>query len=242
MSGTDGTLPVRRQQYRDYLVILARTQMDERLLAVSDASDSVQQTLKKAHENLAGFRGKPNEEIQARSRGVRRKNLPTLPVITDVVDRMNRGTVSVTGLSIEGSRRFGNGSANHPSLRKAVTVAERNNDSQSNHERRLSDVLDAYLRAVESGETINRQAWLREHPDLSDDLELFLYGQDKLIRLAAPLRLAKGLEHQLKRELVRSGADFFDEPTADGLLAQEPNEPRKRCRRQRERLQVARIR
>src|SRR2546429_9701192 len=58
----------------------------------------------------------------------------------------------------------------------------------SEREERFNDVVAAYLDAVEAGQPEDRRALLAEHPDLADDLAAFFAGQDRLIRLATPLR------------------------------------------------------
>jgi RNA polymerase sigma-70 factor, ECF subfamily len=53
------------QRYREYLCLLARLQLDDRLQGKLDPSDVVQQTLIKAHRNLEQFRGQTDAEMAA---------------------------------------------------------------------------------------------------------------------------------------------------------------------------------
>ncbi len=58
------------EQYRDYLRLLARLHLDQRLRGALDPSDVVQQTLLKAHENLGGFRGRTDAELRGWLRAI----------------------------------------------------------------------------------------------------------------------------------------------------------------------------
>ena len=57
-----------------------------------------------------------------------------------------------------------------------------------NEEGRLEEVLAAYLRATECGQAPSRQAFLNNHPELSDELDQFFSGRDEFERALEPLR------------------------------------------------------
>ncbi len=55
-------------------------------------------------------------------------------------------------------------------------------------ELRLDAVITEYLQAVEAGRPPEETAWLAGHPDLADDLRVFLASQRSVERIAGPLR------------------------------------------------------
>jgi RNA polymerase sigma-70 factor, ECF subfamily len=75
MSHADGGLPRPLEEYRDYLRLLARLQLDIRMRGMMDPSDIVQQTPLKAHENLRGFRGRTDAELQGWLRAIMAQQL-----------------------------------------------------------------------------------------------------------------------------------------------------------------------
>ena len=71
---TEGREPC-LEQYRRYLLMLARIQLDPRLGGKLDASDVVQQTMLEAHRQQAQFRGRTEGELVAWLRQILAHNL-----------------------------------------------------------------------------------------------------------------------------------------------------------------------
>src|SRR4051812_46535668 len=55
-------------------------------------------------------------------------------------------------------------------------------------DRRLDELLAAYLEEAEAGRAPDRRAWLARHPEWADELSSFFANLDLVGRLAAPFR------------------------------------------------------
>jgi hypothetical protein len=85
MAETTGAGPPALERFREFLRLLARIQLDQRLRGKLDASDLVQQAMLRAHQGLDGFRGAGEAELAAWLRQV----LAT--TVADEVRRYGRG-------------------------------------------------------------------------------------------------------------------------------------------------------
>ncbi len=76
-------------------------------------------------------------------------------------------------------------------------------------EARRNEVLLAYVEAVQAGRGPDRSQFVAAHPDLRDDLELFLANNDEVERLMSPLR---GIERGKAHGLIGRVRDRSDGP------------------------------
>lgn len=73
--GSRSSLGTLLQQYRNYLVVLAATQIEKRLQPRVSPSDVVQETMLRAHKNFGQFRGTTEQELIAWLRQILVNNL-----------------------------------------------------------------------------------------------------------------------------------------------------------------------
>jgi RNA polymerase sigma-70 factor (ECF subfamily) len=73
--GSKSSLGSLLEQYRNYLVVLAATQIERRLQPRVSPSDVVQETMLKAHKNFGQFRGTTEQELLAWLRQILVNNL-----------------------------------------------------------------------------------------------------------------------------------------------------------------------
>jgi hypothetical protein len=82
------------ERYRDYLLLLARLQLDRGLQAKLDPSDLAQETLLKAHRNWEQFRGRTEAERAAWLRAILARHL---------ADGGRGGSVACSGQTPQGA-------------------------------------------------------------------------------------------------------------------------------------------
>jgi RNA polymerase sigma-70 factor (ECF subfamily) len=75
MAGEEDNPGQSLERYRDYLLLLARIQLDRGLQAKLDPSDLVQESLLKAHRNWGQFRGRTEAELAAWLRAILARHL-----------------------------------------------------------------------------------------------------------------------------------------------------------------------
>ena len=80
-------------------------------------------------------------------------------------------------------------------------------------ERRLDEVVTAYLKAVEAGELPNREEWLARHPGFASELAAFFDAQEQVDQLAGSLRAPNPLN---EKELEHAGTKKAWERTSLG--------------------------
>src|SRR4051795_11318817 len=73
--GSKSSLGLLLEQYRNYLVVLAATQIEKRLQPRVSPSDVVQETMLRAHKNFGQFRGSTEPELLAWLRQILVNNL-----------------------------------------------------------------------------------------------------------------------------------------------------------------------
>src|SRR5690348_2240842 len=70
MPGKSGSPGGSLERFRDYLLLLARSQLDRELQPKLDPADVVQETLLKAHQNWHQFQGSSEAELAAWLRAI----------------------------------------------------------------------------------------------------------------------------------------------------------------------------
>jgi eukaryotic-like serine/threonine-protein kinase len=78
-------------------------------------------------------------------------------------------------------------------------------ESRESREQLLDRLVTAYLEALETGDRPERAQWLARHPELATELAEFFADQDRLERVAAPLReVAQAVQGEETPDLSRT--------------------------------------
>ena len=84
-------------------------------------------------------------------------------------------------------------------------MVQESSDS-GDRDRQVNEIITAYLEAIDAGETLDRQDWLRRYPEFAAELEAFLADYEHVDRLAQPLRPVAVTGSPLPQERAVSGA------------------------------------
>src|SRR5260370_32777041 len=90
--------------------------------------------------------------------------------------------------------------------------------------RRVTEILAAYLRAVDAGQAPSRQELLARHPELAAELQAFFADQDELDQLAEPLRPVPAATPR-PAELLKPDVGAAGAPTVGAAGAVPPAPP-----------------
>jgi len=76
------------------------------------------------------------------------------------------------------------------------------NDSAA-RDRRVDEVIAAYLEAVDAGETPDPSEFIAKHGGLAEELAAFFADRDQFARLAEPLQAAAAIPDRARCVLIR---------------------------------------
>jgi hypothetical protein len=93
----------------------------------------------------------------------------------------------------------------------------------SEHDRRLDEIVTAYLKAVEAGDNPEPNDWLQRYPDLAAELSAFFAGQAQVAALAG--RETIGRRRRVLGPSGPAGADADISAPAADAFQQTPETP-----------------
>ena len=120
--------------------------------------------------------------------------------VAEVAEQIGRTRPAAVGLLFRGLKRLREllrepGESDHGTMNSPATPTGKSGGTE---------VLLAFVEALEAGREPDRDQFLAAHPDLRPDLESFLAGHDEVARLTAPLRAASGGDaHGARRPAAR---------------------------------------